>query len=67
MTIQLDRLRYLQQLMTVDLPVFDPLPHQTPPDGDWFFWLLEAGRGAGKTAAAAHYVQEHLNGPPCIS
>jgi len=48
-------------------PRFDPLPHQTPPVGDWFFWLLEAGRGAGKTAAAAHYVQEHLNGPPCIS
>ena len=30
-------------------------------------WLLEAGRGAGKTATAAQYVKEHLDGPPCIS
>lgn len=48
-------------------PSFVPLPHQIPPDGDWFFWLLEAGRGAGKTATAAHYVKDHLNGPPCIA
>ena len=48
-------------------PRFEPLPHQVPPEGDWFFWLLEAGRGAGKTAAAAHWIRDHLNGPPCIS
>jgi len=30
-------------------------------------WLLEAGRGTGKTAAAAHQIIEHVNGPPCIS
>jgi len=65
-TIQLERLRYLRELMALDRPVFDSLPHQEAPDGDWWFWLLEAGRGAGKTAAAAHYVQEHLNGPPCF-
>ena len=68
MTVDLTRLRYLHGLQTSALPdPFVPLPHQTPPVGDWFFWLLEAGRGAGKTAAAAHYMQTHLNGPPCIS
>lgn len=43
-----------------------PLPHQIPPDGDWFAWLLMGGRGAGKTATAAHYMHEHVNGPPCL-
>lgn len=42
-------------------------PHQQAPDGDWFFWLLEGGRGSGKSVAAALYVRDHLNGPPCIS
>jgi phage terminase large subunit-like protein len=27
-----------------------------PPDGDWLYWLLMAGRGTGKTDAGAHYV-----------
>ena len=68
MTSRAERRRYLLDLRRVDRPPpFDPLPHQTPPDGDWFFWLLEAGRGAGKTAAAVHYIRDHLNGPPCIS
>lgn len=43
-----------------------PLPHQIPPDGDWRVWLLLAGRGAGKTDAAAHYLNEHVAGPPCL-
>lgn len=66
----LDRLGYLHDLQTAKQnrePQFEPLPHQEPPEGDWFFWLLEAGRGAGKTAAAAHWIKNHLNGPPCIS
>ena len=42
-------------------------PHQIPPEGDWFFWLAEEGRGAGKSAGAAQYVARHLNGPPCFS
>lgn len=43
-----------------------PLPHQKPPEhDDWFLWLLMAGRGAGKTDAMAHYVNEHVMGPPC--
>ncbi len=61
--------RTLQELATVQqrqLPTFNPLPHQKPPKGDWWLWLLEAGRGAGKTAAAAHFMQTHLNGPRCV-
>ena len=46
-----------------------PLPHQIPPDPhdpDWLVWLLLAGRGAGKTDACAHAMDEHAKGPPCI-
>lgn len=43
------------------------LPHQVPPPGDWYGWLLNAGRGAGKTEAAARYFVDHMNGPPCIA
>lgn len=67
-TRELDRLIYLRDLLAMSAPdPFVPLPHQEPPAGDWYFWLLEAGRGAGKTTTAAHRLQEHLNGPPCIS
>lgn len=37
-----------------------PLPHQTPPDGDWDTWLVLAGRGSGKTECMARYVADHL-------
>lgn len=47
-------------------PKWTPLPHQVPPGGDWYGWLLLAGRGAGKTDACANYVTEHVNGPPCL-
>jgi len=30
-------------------------PEQLPPDGDWLLWLYMAGRGAGKTRAAAEW------------
>jgi phage terminase large subunit-like protein len=43
-----------------------PLPHQVPPEGNWYGWLLQAGRGAGKTDACAKYVVDHVNGPPCL-
>ena len=46
---------------------WDPLPHQQPPEGDWSIWLMLAGRGAGKTDGAAHYVTEHIRSAPCIS
>lgn len=48
-------------------PPWKPEPHQVPPPGDWYGWLLLAGRGAGKTDACAHYVAEHVKGPPCLS
>lgn len=41
------------------------LPHQIPPEGDWYGWLLFGGRGAGKTDGSAHYVDAHVKGPPC--
>lgn len=47
-------------------PRWTPLPHQVPPEGDWYGWLLLAGRGAGKTDACARYVHEHVMGPPCL-
>lgn len=51
---------------TVTEPRWTPLPHQVPPPGEWYGWLLLAGRGAGKTDACARYVHEHVYGPPCL-
>jgi len=31
-------------------------PNQLPPPGDWLVWLFMAGRGTGKTRAAAEFV-----------
>lgn len=31
-------------------------PEQLPPDGDWFIWLIQAGRGFGKTRCGAEWV-----------
>jgi phage terminase large subunit-like protein len=28
-------------------------------------WLMKGGRGTGKTEAAAHYANDHVNGPAC--
>jgi phage terminase large subunit-like protein len=47
-------------------PRWTPLPHQVPPPGDWAGWALVAGRGAGKTDACAAYIEQHVNGPPCL-
>lgn len=35
-------------------------PHQIPPSGDWYFWLLLAGRGAGKSLACAAYFDKFM-------
>lgn len=56
--------RQLEQVMAEKR--WEPLAHQVPPVGDWLGWLLVAGRGAGKSAAASHYVVDHVHGPPCI-
>jgi phage terminase large subunit-like protein len=47
-------------------PRWQPLPHQNPPPGNWYGWLLLAGRGAGKTDACAEYIARHIAGPPCL-
>ena len=46
---------------------WERLPHQHPPVGDWFGWILEGGRGSGKSIAANLATKDHLNGPACIS
>jgi len=47
-------------------PEWRPHPHQVPPQGDWYGWLLLAGRGSGKTDACSNYVSRHVQGPPCL-
>lgn len=51
---------------TLTEPRWTPLEHQVPPPGNWYGWMLLAGRGAGKTDACARYVHEHVMGPPCL-
>lgn len=58
--------RLLLHASTLTEPRWTPLPHQVPPQGRWYGWLLLAGRGAGKTDACARYVHEHVSGPPCL-
>jgi phage terminase large subunit-like protein len=47
-------------------PRWTPLPHQVPPPGNWGGWVLLGGRGSGKTDACAAYIEQHVNGPPCM-
>jgi phage terminase large subunit-like protein len=54
------------RLAELDSPRWTPRPHQVPPPGDWYGWLLLAGRGAGKTDACAKYISDHVKGPPCL-
>ncbi len=35
-------------------------PNQLPPPGDWLVWLLMAGRGYGKTRAAAEFITSEV-------
>jgi len=55
-----------EQLSAATSPRWTPLPHQIPPEGDFYGWLLLAGRMAGKTDACAAYVHDHVHGPPCL-
>jgi phage terminase large subunit-like protein len=41
-----------------------PLPHQVPPPGKWWMWLLEGGRGSGKTEACARYFACYMREHP---
>ncbi|RMD89782.1 MAG: ATP-binding protein [Alphaproteobacteria bacterium] len=38
-------------------------PGQLPPPGDWFCWLVLAGRGFGKTRMGAEWVRGLVEGP----
>jgi phage terminase large subunit-like protein len=58
---------------TADLlfpPLWEPedrapiLPHQVPPDGDWMLWLLEGGRGSGKTEACSRFYATYMRRNP---
>ena len=40
---------------------------QLPPDGDWIYWLILAGRGAGKTRAGAEAVREWIRHFPIVN
>jgi len=40
------------------------LPHQVPPPGGWWLWLLEGGRGSGKTEACARYFARYMREHP---
>lgn len=59
--------RAAADMLTTVRTKWKPLPHQVPPEGNWYGWLLRAGRGAGKTDACAQYVVDHINGPPCMA
>ena len=64
----LDQLRAVMAALEEEL-VWTPWPYQLAPDREvvaWTVWLFLAGRGAGKTDACAHYVDEHVKGPPCL-
>lgn len=39
-------------------------PHQIPPDGYWKFWLLEGGRGCGKTEACSRFFAAYMRAHP---
>lgn len=44
-----------------------PERHQIPPAGSWTYWVILAGRGAGKTDAGANFVARHARGPACLA
>ena len=46
---------------------WEPYPWQIPPGeiATLGAWLIEGGRGIGKTDGCAHYVLDHVRGPAC--
>lgn len=54
----------------LDPPQWEPedrpplLPHQKPPPGGWHLWLLEGGRGSGKTEACSRYFARWMRRHP---
>ncbi|HTR71867.1 MAG TPA: phage terminase large subunit [Mycobacteriales bacterium] len=64
---QLDPFAVAAKRFALPVTRWTPRPHQLPPTGPWHYWLLMAGRGAGKTDAAAHWLDAHMEGPACIA
>lgn len=57
------------ELLESDGKRWQPRPHQVPPDfkrDDWQYWLLLAGRGAGKTDAGAYAFDAYMRSHPGI-
>lgn len=60
------RSRYDVAADIFDPPAWEPTDrppleaHQIPPDGVWNLWLLEGGRGCGKTEACARYFARYM-------
>lgn len=61
---RLEKLRALQIAAATNSAVWELLPHQRVPPGDWYLWLLLAGRGAGKTDACAAYFDRYMRHHP---
>ena len=61
---ELERLTAAERLSILELASDWSLyarPGQLPPDGDWFLWVLRAGRGYGKTRTGAEYVRSRVD------
>lgn len=52
---RLEQLRAFEVARATGRQPWTPKKHQVPPPGDWYFHLLMAGRGAGKSSACAWY------------
>lgn len=57
----------IREVKAARSPLKELEPHQTPPEEITEGWLIQAGRGAGKTAAMAHYVTEHQSKGNCTN
>ena len=56
-------LRSLSDRETYLLPydwVLNARPKQAEPPGDWFTWLIKAGRGFGKTRTGAEFIRDNV-------
>src|SRR5687768_7655933 len=55
-TAYLDRFSTAEQIRLLHSWEFWARPQQLPPEGDWTTWIIEAGRGYGKTRPGAEWV-----------
>lgn len=53
----LDFIRNRQNLKQYDQWLANARPNQLPPEGDWLYWLILAGRGFGKTRTGAETIR----------